>query len=311
MATKTRISTDQAIVELAGRQQGVLARRQLIDAGISHAAIRHRLDEGTLQQLHHGVYAVGHRFLTRQAKWMAAVLAAGPSAVLSHRAAGALLGVWHSERLEVTVPAHRARPGITVHTSFLPPDEVISVEAVPVTGLSRTLLDLAAVLPSHQVERAFNEAEVGRLTDSVSLPDLVERYPGRRGIRTIKGILDTGAALTRSELEARFAAFRRNANVPPPCLNVVVEGFECDCVWLDQRVIVELDGRATHATRAAFERDRARDRVLAAAGWQVIRVTWGQLHDEPEWLAADLRRILAMPSRLPDRGSARARAAGP
>jgi restriction endonuclease-like protein len=242
---------------------------------------------------------------------MAAVLAAGPDAVLSHRAGGALLGICRYEGVEVTVPAYRARPSITVHTSPLPPDEVTTVDGIPVTGLSRTILDLARVLPPHQVERAFNEAEVRGLTDTVSLPDLVQRYPGRRGIRTIKTILDTGPAFTREELEARFAAFRRNAGLPSPSLNAAVEGFECDCVWADQRLIVELDGRATHATRAAFERDRARDRVLTVAGWRTIRVTWRQLHEQPEALAADLRKLLTKPSRSRVRARARARAAGP
>ena len=184
------------------------------------------------------------------------------------------------------------------------------MEGIPLTGLSRTLLDLATVLPSHQVERAFNEAQVRALSDTLSLPDLIERYPRRRGIRTVKAILDTGPAFTRSELEARFAAFRRRADLPSPSLNAVVEGYECDCVWPNRGVIVELDGRASHATAAAFENDRLRDRALIAAGWRVIRVTWRQLHDEPEALAVDLGRILR-PSRASAPQIARARAAGP
>jgi very-short-patch-repair endonuclease len=220
------------------------------------------------------------------------------------------LGIRSYDGMEVTVPAYRARPGITVHTSLLPPDEVATIENVPVTGLSRTLLDLAAVLPPHQVEQAFHEAEVRGLTDSISVVDLIGRYPRRKGIATVKAILDTGPAFTRRELEARFVAFRRKTRLPVPLLNAVVEGYECDCVWPDQRLIVELDGRATHATRAAFERDRARDRAHTVAGWRVVRVTWRQLHDEPEALAADLRRILR-PARAPGRPFARARAAGP
>jgi very-short-patch-repair endonuclease len=301
---------DRVIGALAERQHGVVSGPQLLHASVDRHVIDHKLRVGRLLPIHRGVYAVGHRRLTRRGWWMAAVLAAGPGAVLSHRAAAALHGIWHYDGLEVTAAADRSRPGITVHKSCPPADEDTELEGIPVTGLSRTLLDLAAVLPAHHVERAFNEAEVRGLTDSLSLPDLVERYPGRRGIRAIKAILETGPAFTRSELEARFTAFRRKTRLPSPSLNAVVEGYECDCVWLGHRLVVELDGRAIHATQAAFERDRARDRALTAAGWRVVRVTWGQLHDEPEALAADLRRILR-PSRSAAPRSARVRAAGP
>jgi very-short-patch-repair endonuclease len=141
-----------------------------------------------------------------------------------------------------------------------------------------------------------NQAEVQPLTDYQSLADLVERYPGRRGIRTIKAILarlEIGITFTRSELESRFLAFTRQARLTSPLLNAHLLGFECDCVWPKQRVIVELDGHATHATREAFEQDRARDRTFQAEGWQVVRVTWRQLHESPEALAADLRKILS------------------
>jgi very-short-patch-repair endonuclease len=226
---------------------------------------------------------------------MAAVLAGGRGATLSHRAAAALLGLGHWPHLEVTAKRRRDRPGIRVHTSPLPPDEIAVVQAIPATRLARTLLDLAAVLPPHQVERAVNEAEVQGLTDILSLPDLVARYPGRRGIRTIRSILsrlETGSAFTRSELESRFVAFVRKARLPAPSFNAQVSGYECDCVWPDHRLVVELDGHATHATRAGFERDRTRDRSLNAAGWRTVRVTWRQLHESPEALAADLRTML-------------------
>ena len=188
--------------------------------------------------------------------------------------------------------AYRARPTITVHTSTLPKDEVTSVSGIPVTTVPRTLLDLASVLPAHQLERAINEAEVQRLTDPLSLPDLLARYPHRKGIGAIRAILDDGPALTREELEASFRAFIRSADLPRPRFNAIVEGYECDCVWFSRQLIVELDGRATHDTRLAFEQDRERDRVLSAAGWRVIRITWRQLHQTPERVAADLRRLL-------------------
>jgi very-short-patch-repair endonuclease len=145
-------------------------------------------------------------------------------------------------------------------------------------------------------------------TDKLSLADLAARYPRRQGIRAIKTILsrlETGTTITRSELEAQFLAFLRAAGLPPPEFNAHLLGFECDCVWHEPRVIAELDGHTAHGTRAAFERDRARDRTLTANGWHTVRITWRQLRLEPEALALDLKKILR--GALP----ARARAGGP
>jgi very-short-patch-repair endonuclease len=286
---------DRLIAALSERQHGVVTRRQLLHAGLAPHVIDHRLELGRLHALHRGVYAIGNRVLTANGRWMAATLAAGPGAALSHRAAGAMWELWRSSYLEVTVTSTRRRPGICIHTSPLPPDEVTSLHAIPVTGVSRTLLDLAAVLPAHQVERAANEAEARGHTDQLSLADLLARYPRRRGIPTIRAILErlqTGTNVTRSELESRFLAFIRKAGLPAPQFNVPLLGFECDCAWHDQRVIAELDGHATHATTTAFERDRARDRALAAAGWRTVRVTWRQLQLDAEALALDFARIL-------------------
>jgi very-short-patch-repair endonuclease len=173
------------------------------------------------------------------------------------------------------------------------------VEGIPVTSPPRTLLDLAAVLDPRQVGRAVHEAEVLRLTDPLTLDDLVARYPRRRGIATIKAVLAAGrfgATVTRSELEERFLAFLEANHLPSPEVNVGVKSaerwVEADCVWRAQRLIVELDGRVVHATTQAFERDRARDRGLQVAGWRVVRVTWRHLHDDPAALAADLRGLL-------------------
>jgi very-short-patch-repair endonuclease len=286
----------------------VIARRQLRDAGISRDAIHHRLGEGRLQPLHRGVYAVGHRRLSEEGRWMAAVLAAGPGAVLSHRAAATLWAIALFTALEVTVSAYRRRPGIRIHTSPLALDEVTAVRGIPVTEVSRTLFDLAAVVAPHRLERAANEAEIRDLGSTLSLAELIARYPHRRGIAALRAILarlESGITVTRSELEARFVSFVRDAGLPAPRANARVLGFERDCVWAAEGVIVELDGRAAHGTAAAFERDRARDRALAAAGWRTVRVTWNQLEREQDALARDLRKILW------DARRDRARGAGP
>jgi very-short-patch-repair endonuclease len=130
----------------------------------------------------------------------------------------------------------------------------------------------------------------------------VERYPSRRGIGVVKGILAAdrvGTTITRSDLEERFLAFLESRSLPSPELNVALEvngtWLEADCAWRRQRLIVELDSRAVHETPKAFERDRARDRALHAAGWRVVRVTWRQLHRDANRLEADLRMLLRLP----------------
>jgi very-short-patch-repair endonuclease len=263
------------------------------------------MERGVLHVVHRGVYAPGHCLLTAEGRWMAAVLVCGSGAVLSHRSAGRLWRVLPSAAgwTEVTMPeGWRPRPGITRHRSLLPADETAVVDGIPVTSVSRTLLDLAAVLSRRQLERALNEAEVLELTDRLSLPDLLERYPRRRGSAALRALLGDGEALrgiTRSELEERFVSFIDAHGLPRPRLNadLAVRGrfFEVDCLWHEQRLIVELDGRASHGTGRAFERDRERDRLLLAEGWRVIRITWRQLRDDAPGVLADLRRLLRSP----------------
>jgi len=174
-SSRAAISPQSTTHELAERQHGVVARRQL---ALSAAAVKHALATGRLHEIHRGVYAVGHRRLTQRGRWMAAVLAGGPGAVLSHRSAAALHGIRRSDAVEVTVAGRRRRPGICMHRARLEPDEITVCDGIPCTTVARTLLDLAAVLPPHAVESAMNEAEYLRLTDRVPLADLVERYPG-------------------------------------------------------------------------------------------------------------------------------------
>jgi Protein of unknown function (DUF559) len=236
---------------------------------------------------------------------MAAVLAAGPNAVLSHRSAAALWGIRPvpGGRVEVTLPrALRSRPGLKVHRALLADDERTAARAIPVTTPPRTLLDLAAILDLRSLRRAVDEAEVLRLSDTLSLDALLTRHPRRRGTRALREILAAGrlrASITRSELEDRFLAFLDGVGLPRPEVNVPLRlsgrWIEADCVWRRQRVIVELDGHASHATGAAFERDRARDRILQAAGWRVVRITWRQLHEEADALASDLGKLLSLP----------------
>jgi hypothetical protein len=288
---------------LARRQHGVVARAQLREVGLGEKAIELRLARGRLHSLYRGVYAVGHLVLADHGWWMAAVLAGGAGAVLSHRSAAALWGIRasHGGASEVTIDRQlRPRPRLRFHRSYLPPDEVAIHDGIPVTTYPRTLLDLAGVLSRGQLDRAINEAEIRRLWDPLSLADLLARHPRRPGAAALRAVIDEGRARTRSELEDRFIDFLGVANLPRPTTNLPLRlggrWIEADCVWRKQRLIVELDGHASHHTRAAFEDDRARDRALTIAGWRVIRITWRQLRGEPAALARDLRRALALES---------------
>jgi very-short-patch-repair endonuclease len=295
---KSQARDDEAIARLAERQYGVVARAQLAALGLGADAIDYRLQCKRLHPLHRGVYAVGQRRLRREARWMAAVLAYGPGAVLSHRPGGAHWQIV-SDRgpCEVTIPkARRSRPDIRVHQARLPADEITVHEGIPVTTVPRTLFDLAAGLPQRQLERAINEAEVLHLWDELSLDRLLHRYPRHKGNKAVRAALHRrreGSTITKSELEEMFLDLTDGAGIERPEINAIVEGFEVDAVWRDARLVIELDGRNTHGTAFAFERDRQRDRVLQVAGWRPVRITYRQLRDTPQTVVEDVRRLRA------------------
>jgi very-short-patch-repair endonuclease len=232
---------------------------------------------------------------------MAGVLACGSGAVLSGLGGAALWGIRGGTKVEVTVPRGRKpRPGVQIHWANLPADEVTVHEGIPVTTVSRTLLDLSAVVQPAELRSAFRQAEQRGLWDPVWIGELIERYPRRPGLpllRAVVGEVQRGLPRVRSEFEERFQSFLLDAGLSVPHTNVRIEGMEVDCAWQEERLIVELDGRAVHDTQHAFEEDRARDRKLGAAGWRVVRVTWRQLTESPAELEADLRRLLGLSPR--------------
>ena len=291
---------DRATAEWASRQHGVIAYRQLRALGLEPGAIKHRVAAGRLHRVHVGVYAVGHRLLTANGHRMAAVLACGPDAVLSHRSAASLHALRQNARtaIDVTVPRPRARSrlGIDVHrVKRLHPDDRTVVGGIPTTTVARTLLDLAELIRPSELENAFDEAERRRLLDLSSFEALFARSSGRHGLGATRVALHrTTTAETRSELEAAFLRFCDTWNIPAPQTNVLVEGFVVDALWPEQKLVVELDGYAFHGTtRTAFERDRVRDADLQRAGYSVLRLTWRRLHEEPEPVAGTLHALLA------------------
>jgi hypothetical protein len=294
--------SDELIAEAAASQHGIISRRQLARLGLSRRMVEWRLVAGRLHRIHQGVYAVGHATVSARGRLIAATLAAGPRAVLSHRSAAVLWGLRAAAggAVEVTSPRRlRPRPAIRVHRAALPADEVTTREGIPVTGLFRTLLDYAAGARSEELERALHEAEVARLTDRMTLSALIDRYPGRRGVarlRAAAATLERGVGATRSELEDRFLGFLSHRGIPKPETNVRVpaadRNYEVDCLWRRPRVIVELDGRAAHDTRRGFHRDRVKLRALTVAGWRPLPVTWLDLVDDPDGLEREIRRLL-------------------
>lgn len=234
---------------------------------------------------------------------MAAVLASRPEAVLSHWSAAALWMIRPNSRsiIDVTAPRKgRSWKGIRRHYSPLPADEVTTRHSIPVTTVPRTIFDLSASEPVDVVKNLLKESEYRQLYDRLSLWDLIERYPGKRGVRKVQTALEQikeePAGRKRSPLEERFAPFLRQHRLRLPRFNDwIVAGskrYQVDCHWPGTNEIVELDGWDGHSTRSAFRDDRARDRRLRVAGYSITRLTWNQLDDEPEVVAADLRALI-------------------
>jgi very-short-patch-repair endonuclease len=303
------LGDDELIARLAVVQHGVVARGQLLALGLSDDAIRHRLARGRLRRLYPGVYAVGHEALGFLGHVMAAVLCMGNGAVASHDTG---TGLWELETprtdlIHVTVPqARRPQQGIEIHRGTPPRDEVEIVAGIPVTSVARTLLDISRTHARADVRRLVKRAEFKRLTNAGALSAILRRYPRRRGRRHLAWIVRSqhlGTGTSRSEMEDVFLEFLVDRGLAVPERNVVLEirgeRFEVDCLWRDARLIVELDGREAHGTDSAFQDDRARDRMLVAARWRPMRITWEQLHTQGDELEADIRAALDRPHRDP------------
>jgi very-short-patch-repair endonuclease len=307
---------DRRIADLAARQHGVVSVGQLRGAGLSQDQIDRRVRTRRLHRLHRGVYSVGHPLVSAHGRWLATVLACGDGAVLSHRSAGALWGMRPSAAasVDVTVPTRSGRlprDGIALHRVPLHPSEATTCDGIPVTTPARTLLDLAAVLRGDALLRAIDEAERLRLFDLRAVEDVLRRNASRPGSRALAAALAgyREPPMTRSELERDFLRLCSEHDLPKPAVNTVVAGYEIDFLWTEQRVVVEVDGRDTHATRAAFERDRARDARLMVLGYRVVRFTYRQVIYEPGAVANVLEALLTRPRPLPGPGAGHGHAA--
>lgn len=263
---------DTAVAALAARQHGVVSWDQLIALGLSRQAIEWRVAAGHLHRLHVGVYAVGHTALTASGRRLAAVLACGPGALLSHEAAADHWGFRPSAspRIHVVVPTTNGRgvSGVVVHrTRRLRPFDVAVHDGIPVTSVGRTLLDLTRRHDTATLRKAIERAERLRIFDRRE----IEAIPGRPWRRLLSALDQADPAPFRSDLESDFLALCRAAGLPAPEVNARVCDLEVDFLWRDQRVVVEVDGWAYHRSRRAFGEDRRRDVALTAEGLTVLR----------------------------------------
>jgi hypothetical protein len=271
-----RASRDALIAEIADRQHGVVSTQQLRRLGLDKDQILYRAKVGRLHRIHRGVYAVGRRALTLQGRLMAATLACGEGAVVSHRSAACLWGLLAGQvgPVDISVPGHdgrRKREGIRIHRSTtLEPDQATLQHRIPVTTPTRTISDLERGVSAPELRRAVRQADV-------------------LGLRIGANLAKDG---TRSELEFLFLDLCGRNDIPAPQVNVEIGAFVADFVWPAQHLIVETDGYRYHRGRAAFEADRGRDLALRARGYDVIRLTYRQIVDKPRETASAIKSAL-------------------
>jgi predicted transcriptional regulator of viral defense system len=287
----------------------VIAFAQLLALGFSASQIHKWVASGRLYRVHRGVYSIAPpELLTRKGRYMAAVLACGPAAALSHRSAADLheLRATDRSKIDVIVPGEHKRivPGADVHRSrTLTTDGVTEVDGIPCTTLARTLLDLAGVVGRRPLERAIEQAEIQEILDHADLNRQLERNQNTRAACRLRAVLadqDDRSAPTESELEERFLALCRAPGLPLPERQAYINPHDgepplrVDFVWRAQKLIVETDGGRYHRTRRAFESDRRKDQRLTLAGWRVLRITWRQLRDEPERIVTVIAEALRL-----------------
>jgi hypothetical protein len=302
---RVELPADAQIAALAERQHGVVGLQQLCEIGLSASGVRKRVGRGNLHRIHRGVYAVGHARLTGHGHWMAAVLACGPYAALSHRSAAGLWGLRQDNRRksDISLPRPSARPkqAIEVHRSVtLTTQDFTIVEGIPCTSVARTLVDLGDVVPRRAVERAVEQADVLRLFDLLEVEGAIERAGPRRGTGLLLSVLEEleGSTLTESDLEEAFLALCREAALTRPEVNVwltLPDGTpaKIDFLWRAERLAVETDGGDFHRTRQSRERDARRDQLLRLMGFEPVRFTGRQVAREPGWVKRYLSELIA------------------
>jgi very-short-patch-repair endonuclease len=288
--------TDRVIARIAGRQHGVVTRVELLGAGVTTAEIRARLASGALLREYRGVYRVGHRAPSTEARYMAAVKAGGEGALLAGRAAAHLLGLVRGRPPEPTVivPKPRRVRGLRtrVRRGLHPRDGTI-VNGIPVTTVPGTLVDLASLLPLPDLARACHEAGIKYGTTPKQVDAVLERRPTAPGAKKLRRVLSGKERVTLSALERAFLRRLKEAGLPLPMTNRTASGRRVDCRWPAHRLTVELDSYRYHRSRHAWEQDRRREREAYARGDQIRRYTYDDVFGDPDPMLAELRALLS------------------
>lgn len=278
MRTKSA-SRRLAVADFAEKQHGVAAVQELLALGLSPSAVKRWTADRRLHRVHRGVYAVGRADLTAHGKWLAAVKACGPGAVLSHQSAATLWDLRRSSSsiVHVTTPGRSRRQGLRAHeVRRLDEEDRALRDGVPVTSVARTALDCAEMVAQRELVRLLEQTERLGLFDLNAIELLLDRNPRRRGVKKLREAI---AAVhgepprVNSDWERDLLDFCDDIGVPKPELNVIVEGYEVDALWRDMKLIVELDSWTFHRSRRAFDEDRRKYAVLQLAGYMVLPIT--------------------------------------
>jgi very-short-patch-repair endonuclease/predicted transcriptional regulator of viral defense system len=310
-----RRSTDALIEALAAEQHGIVTRVQLIRRGVAAHLVDLRVRTRVLRRVHAGVYRVGPLISAREREMAAVLACSGPGvqggavlqtpehlAVVGQRGAAAahelLLPQPRSEPVDVVVPLSMnrgRRRGIRSHRIDLRPEEVVRIEGIPFTTVARTLVDLAGCTTSAELERAFSAAARRGLTDGDAVSSILRRNPNCRGAARLQALLGCAdeVPFTRSAAEDAFLTLVRAGGLPGPRTNILVHGFEVDFFWQQARLVVEIDGFVHHRARRTFVRDRQRNSALAAAGIQMLRLSWDQVVIERDRTLVQVAQVLA------------------
>jgi very-short-patch-repair endonuclease len=300
MRVKGANHRDRVAGGLADRQHGVVSREQLLAAGVGRGAIVRALDAGRLRPVFRGVYAVGHVALRREGWWMAALLACGEGAALSHRTAATVWGLMTGPTLpiDVTTSAAKGRKHarITIHRTLLAPLDALLRDNLRLTTPSRTIVDLAAALEGRALRDVVERAQDLRRFDPDDIHAILAhapRRPGTRRLHDLIALLAPDEDNARSHLERLFLALARKAGLPKPVPNHEIAGRRRDFAWPSHRLVVETDGYRYHSSREAKRRDNRRDRQLTALGWRPVRFTYEEVAFEPSAVAGELAGLLS------------------
>jgi very-short-patch-repair endonuclease len=277
---------------LVERQHGVISRRQLTERGLTPKAIEHRIANGRLRPIYRGIYSTD-RDPGRHGEFMAAVLACGPRAVLSHTAAGELWGMTsRTAKIHATSPSLIRITGVATHRRLLQPSEITRRHNIPVTRPLLTLIDMATLLTQPQLEAAINEADKLNLLRADELPPLLARSPRRPGLPALRAAA-TRHTRTDSDLERRFLRLVRKADLPAPLTQQSVSGYRVDFYWPSLGLVVETDGLTYHRTPASQLADRRRDQAHEIAGLTQLRFSNSQVRHEAAYVTHALARVIA------------------